>query len=247
MATRQQFCDAMIEVYKNHGVYIGGANGELTEGLTIGRIRRLEEGYEGRDHKTDINRDLTYIGGCYKKGWDMSRSISGDCSGVIVGVMRSLGIIKSTADYRACQFQALSKPVPLKDLQAGDLVFNKKSDASHVGVFDGEMVVESKGRSDGVVRRKVSAGSWAIGGRLDWFDNDIPILLRNLRYIKDDLMRGEDVKECQEQLNKKGYDAGVEDGIFGIKTLDAVISFQTANDLEPDGIVGQKTWAKLWA
>jgi hypothetical protein len=27
MATRQQFCDAMEEVYKNHGVYIGTANG----------------------------------------------------------------------------------------------------------------------------------------------------------------------------------------------------------------------------
>ena len=160
--------------------------------------------------------------------------------------MRSLGIIKSTADYRACEFQAKAKPVPLKDLQAGDLVFNKKSDASHVGVFDGELVVESKGRSDGVVRRKVTAGSWVIGGRLDWFDNDIPILLRNLRYIKDDLMKGEDVKQCQEQLNKKGFDAGVEDGIYGIRTLDSVISFQTANDLDPDGIVGQKTWSKLW-
>ena len=31
MATRQEFCDAMIDVYKDYGVYIGTGNGEPTE------------------------------------------------------------------------------------------------------------------------------------------------------------------------------------------------------------------------
>ena len=255
MATRQQFCDAMLEVFKGHGVYIGGANGEKTESLTIGKIRELEEGYEGRDHASDINRDLTFIGKCYKASYSMKGSYSGDCSGQIVGCMRRLGIIKQTADYRARDFQRLSTPVPLSDLQPADLVFDKSSNAGHVGVFVGgseKYVIESKGRDVGVVKKKLSAGSWVIGGRLDWFDNDIPVLTRNLKYIKDSLMRGEDVKELQEQLNKKGYNAGVEDGIFGLQTQEAVIAFQTAHSedkidpLEVDGVVGQKTWAKLW-
>ena len=59
MATRQQFVDEMNKVYEGHGVYIGGANGELTESLTIKQIRQFEEGYEGRDHASDIRRDLT--------------------------------------------------------------------------------------------------------------------------------------------------------------------------------------------
>ena len=57
---------------------------------------------------------------------------------------------------------------------------------------------------------------------------------------------GEAVKELQARLNELGYDCGKVDGKFGSKTLNAVIKFQTLNELEPDGIVGQKTWAKLY-
>ena len=35
------------------------------------------------------------------------------------------------------------------------------------------------------------------------------------------------------------------DGIFGAKTKAAVVEFQKANGLDPDGIVGQNTWRKL--
>lgn len=57
--------------------------------------------------------------------------------------------------------------------------------------------------------------------------------------------RGDEVKELQTQLNKLGFDCGAVDGIFGIKTLAAVKSFQNANALVVDGIVGKNTWAKL--
>lgn len=249
MATRQEFCNAMEEVWKNHGVYIGTANGEYTENLTIGRIHKMEVNYGYDQAKTDknIRRDFAYIGKCYEQGYDMSKSRAGDCSGIIVGVMRDLGIIKPTSDYRARDFQAKSTKVPLKDLQAADLVFDKQKDATHVGVYVGNgYVIESRGRDYGVVKRKTSEGSWVVGGRLDWFSDEIPVLTRNLRYIADNMMRGEDVKLAQERLNIKGCDAGVEDGIFGIKTMDATIEFQTEHNLEIDGIIGQKTWAKLW-
>ena len=35
------------------------------------------------------------------------------------------------------------------------------------------------------------------------------------------------------------------DGIYGPLTEEAVITFQRANGLTPDGIVGPKTWAKI--
>ena len=249
MATRQEFCKAMEQVQKDHGVYIGTANGEMTESLTVGHIHQMEVnyGYDKAQTNKNIRRDFAYIGKCYENGWDMSKSRAGDCSGSIVGVMRDLGIIKPNADYRARDFQAKSTPVTLKELQAGDLVFDKKKEATHVGTYIGEgYVIESKGRDAGVVKRKVSEGPWVIGGRLNWFSNDIPVLTRNLKYVKDNLMKGEDVKQAQERLNLKGCDAGVEDGIFGIKTMDATIEFQTENGLEVDGIIGQNTWAKLW-
>lgn len=58
--------------------------------------------------------------------------------------------------------------------------------------------------------------------------------------------KGAYVKKAQTQLNKKdGYKLKV-DGIFGSATLSAVKKFQKKNKLVVDGIVGKKTWSKLY-
>lgn len=56
---------------------------------------------------------------------------------------------------------------------------------------------------------------------------------------------GEAVKTLQTRLNALGYDCGTVDGIFGIKTYNAVVKFQTARALAVDGIVGVNTWGAL--
>lgn len=260
MATRKQFCDEMQRVYDTHGMYIGTGNGELTEDLRIGEVKQKEinYGYDKVTTNRNIARDFRFLADCYEKGYDMSESRAGDCSGEIVGAMRRLGIISKTTDYNCRSFQEAGEIVPLNELQPADLVFNKVmtydskkkkyvSNASHMGAYVGNgYVIESKGRDAGVVKRKVSEGGWLTGGRLDWFDDDIPVLTRNLYYIPNNMMNGDDVKMCQEQLNKKGYNCGSADGVFGKKTKTAVQAFQLENDLDADGIVGQKTWAKLW-
>ena len=38
---------------------------------------------------------------------------------------------------------------------------------------------------------------------------------------------------------------GSADGVFGTKTRDAVIAFQTAKGLKADGVIGAETWAEL--
>lgn len=50
----------------------------------------------------------------------------------------------------------------------------------------------------------------------------------------------------QYKLNCLGYNCGVEDGIFGNTTKNAVINFQKAKGLTADGIVGKNTWNKLF-
>ncbi len=54
--------------------------------------------------------------------------------------------------------------------------------------------------------------------------------------------RGADVTYLQQCLTAKGYGLGAIDGIFGIKTLEAVKAYQADNGLAVDGIVGMKTW-----
>lgn len=53
------------------------------------------------------------------------------------------------------------------------------------------------------------------------------------------------VKEIQTLLNQKGYYNNEIDGIFGNATKEAVINFQKDNNLESDGIVGEKTASSL--
>jgi len=56
--------------------------------------------------------------------------------------------------------------------------------------------------------------------------------------------RGPDVLALQQRLNQRGASVK-EDGVFGTGTRAAVIAFQGANGLRPDGVVGQKTRAAL--
>lgn len=54
-------------------------------------------------------------------------------------------------------------------------------------------------------------------------------------------MRGETVKEIQRALTRNGFHPGGIDGAFGPMTLAAVVAFQAARGLTPDGEVGPKT------
>ena len=57
--------------------------------------------------------------------------------------------------------------------------------------------------------------------------------------------RGNITKLLQEKLVSLGYNTNGIDGIFGVGTEKAVMSFQKSNGLVADGIVGKNTWEKL--
>lgn len=53
------------------------------------------------------------------------------------------------------------------------------------------------------------------------------------------------MREIQLALKRAGYDPGPIDGKMGSQTKAAIKAFQRSQGLEPDGVVGRKTWARL--
>lgn len=64
-------------------------------------------------------------------------------------------------------------------------------------------------------------------------------------YLKQPLMRGDDVADLQARLNALGFDAGREDGIYGGDTAAAVREFQKEYGVAEDGIFGPRSHASL--
>lgn len=64
-------------------------------------------------------------------------------------------------------------------------------------------------------------------------------------YLKHPPMRGDDVATLQGRLNALGFDAGKEDGIFGVATDRAVRAFQKEYGVAGDGIFGLVSHASL--
>lgn len=154
-----------------------------------------------------------------------------------------------------------------KPLLPGTAVFKRKKATAgkksyngynyhHVGLYIGDgTVIEAKGTINGVVTSKVS--TWHCCGELKGVDysdgrastvvvtKEEPVSrLLNRTYP---MMRGDDIRALQEQLNKLGYNCGTVDGIFGDKTKAGVIAFQTAVWIKVDGIVGPVTRGALTA
>ena len=87
----------------------------------------------------------------------------------------------------------------------------------------------------------------------NWLYSQLPRLRQDVRKRLgapiDDYLRegatGAKVKELQERLKALGFNPGPIDSIFGIGTVQAVISFQKYHGLDPDGVVGPTTWKLL--
>src|SRR4051794_28072256 len=66
-----------------------------------------------------------------------------------------------------------------------------------------------------------------------------------LLYLVGTMLRGDDVYELQLELGALGFDAGRVDGIFGPRTLEALLGFQRNAGVTTDGICGPDTLEAL--
>lgn len=66
-----------------------------------------------------------------------------------------------------------------------------------------------------------------------------------LLYMSSPHLRGDDVRELQDRLDRIGLDVGPSDGIYGPDTMAAIAEFQEMQGLKPDGQAGNTTVATL--
>ena len=196
-----------------------------------------------------------------------------DCSSFIITAWQAAGVpVKDTgASYTGnmyfsfikCGFADVTNDVNLATgagLERGDVLLNK---AHHTEMYigNGKVVkasINEKGTTTGgkpgdQTGREIYIGNyynypWDCvlryeGGEEEKKEEDKPFKLPVLQ--KGD--KGETVRAAQFLLNGRKCSCGIwgADGDFGNGTESAVFAFQRRNDLDADGIVGEKTWKKL--
>ena len=210
--------------------YVWGAQGEMISGMDNPEkwIRGMETS------TTNANRAIDFM-----KKSAKNPLYAFDCSGLIMKFLMERGYYKSDMSSRGL-YSACEK-IDRSDLEPGDLVFRHNGERiHHVGVYVGDnMVIESKGRDDGVVMRLIDASGtsyWNRYGRLavitDEEVSDKPIVVT----MTDPMMRGAEIKVLQTALNSLGYDCGTADGIAGKKTLAAIAQFVEAHDIDGEDV-----------
>ena len=213
-------------------MYVWGAQGECVSNMSGSEaqnwIRKMETS------TTNANRAIDFM-----KKSAKNPLYAFDCSGLIMKFLMERGYYKSDMSSRGL-YSACEK-IDRSDLEPGDLVFRHNGERiHHVGVYVGDnMVIESKGRDDGVVMRLIDASGksyWNRYGRLavitDEEVSDKPIVVT----MTDPMMRGAEIKVLQTALNSLGYDCGTADGIAGKKTLAAIAQFVEAHDTDGEDV-----------
>jgi uncharacterized protein (TIGR02594 family) len=156
--------------------------------------------------------------------------------------------LQRTNSARARSWESIGKPVD--DPRPGDIViFWREKPTSwkgHVGIFMGF----SKNR----FLVYCLGGNQKNAVSIQGYEADKVVGYRRLTSEKMETSpkptlkkgdRGEEVTKLQQVLTELGYDCGSPDGIFGPRTETQLKAFQTAEDLEADGIYGNAAKDKI--
>lgn len=140
-------------------IYVWGAQGETH--ISESWIREMETSEKNAERAISL----------WQQRKNRANLAAYDCSGLIVKYLLDEGIIKSDMSSRGL-YRACTEITDKSQLQPCDFVFRHNgSSIYHVGVYVGDgMVIESKGRDDGVVMRKLNAGGsgyWNCFGRFE--------------------------------------------------------------------------------
>jgi uncharacterized protein (TIGR02594 family) len=172
------------------------------------------------------------------------------CAAFVGAVLGEVGL-PNTGRPNARSYEKWGRKVSLAEARPGDVVVLSRGTQpwqGHVGFlvrFDGDRVVLRGGNQSDAVSDAPYSVSRIVAIRRADAAAAAPVETRFSRRTLVRSYRGEDVRELQKRLAELRFFPGRADGIFGPRTHVAVVAFQTAAGLEPDGVVGRLTWAAL--
>ncbi len=105
-------------------------------------------------------------------------------------------------------------------------VFDRRTEAA-VRTFQQRRGLQADGIVGDETWRELLGASFRLGDRM--------------LYVTRPLLHGDDVRDLQRRLNRLGFDAGYDDGLYGPQTFDAVREFQLNAGLAVDGLAGRAT------
>lgn len=227
-----------LAISKNGGGYVWGSNGDI---MTLAIYKKLVRWF-GKSR--------------YPYGNKWNGKFSADCSGFVVWLMRQLEVETWRDTTANGIYYTRCKSISRNDLKVGSLCFrsNSKKRITHMAIYIGNgKVIHARSSYYGIRIDKIG-NSFNLFGNLKEMEflpqlAEVKPTYKRMLRKKWRYMRGEDVKLVQARLKKLGFDCGIIDGIYGKNTKKAVLQFQYSafkDTREHDGIVGRRTWGKLF-
>lgn len=122
----------------------------------------------------------------------------------------------------------------------------------HIVISDGRGgTVEAHSSKTGVICHTLSERRWDMGILIPGITyeenggNVNPTPPGVIYRLTSPMMRGERIEQLQKKLDQEGFTPGSIDGVYGPRTFAAVMEFQKAHGLVPDGEVGPQTARSL--
>lgn len=207
---------------------------------TAGSYLGLEE-WPGARH----NPEIMAMFGAAGHGWVQDDETPW-CSAFVGAVLAQLGL-PHTARLNARSYLEWGAPVALEEAKPGDVVVfwrgNPGGSQGHVAFYvrheDSRILVRGGNQGNRV------SDAWYPADRLLGVRRYSAALAQLARPTLREGMKGAAVRELQDELRRLRHFAGRADGIFGPRTLAAVLAFQAAEGIATDGIVGPVTWRRM--
>lgn len=161
MTNKEKFVKLAEDEVKNNSLYLWGGQGEKVLETNPKKLLKMETS------AANVGRILKCLANKLITGLSMDKAKYFDCSGLIVFILQTLGLIES--DYTANDiYRKLCSAIKKSELRRGDLVFiNSGSKITHAGIYAGDgLVIEAVGRDYGVMKRQMSKNSWNVFGRV---------------------------------------------------------------------------------